>query len=389
MRILHIMPHYFPAVRYGGPIRSVQGLAAATAALGHEVHVYTTNVDGPGVSAVPTGQPVDHDGVKVWYFPNGAGRKIFRSPQLGRALDETVSSFDLVHIHYMWVWTTIRAAAAARRATVPYVLAPRGMLVADLIRRRGNLAKRTWLSLFGKKDIAEAAALHVTSEIEACDFKALDLVARRIAVIPNGVDVEVEATGESRRPRAGEKPYVLFLGRISWKKGLDRLIRAFPAVDDADLVIAGYDEDGHQAVVERLASQARIAARVRWVGPVEGDAKHELLRQARCLVLPSYNENFGMVVVEAMAARRPVVVTPEVGLADVVRDSGSGLVAEGEPAALAAAINWILRNPADAERMGAAGVRTVRDRYLWSAVARRTLQLYEECLVAAKLPPEF
>jgi hypothetical protein len=79
------MPHYYPALRYGGPIRSVQGLAAATAALGHDVHVYTTNIDGPNVSNVAIGVPTDLDGVNVWYFPAAVGRKVFRSPAMGRA----------------------------------------------------------------------------------------------------------------------------------------------------------------------------------------------------------------------------------------------------------------------------------------------------------------
>lgn len=389
MRILHIMPHYYPAVRYGGPIRSVQGLAAATAALGHDVHVYTTNVDGTGVSDRPTDAPVDLDGVKVWYFPSGCGRKIFRSPKMGRALDETISSFDVVHIHYVWVWTTIRAAAAARRRAVPYVLAPRGMLVADLIRRRSRLAKQAWLALFGMRDVAAAAAIHVTSDVEAAEFNGLGLLTRRVVVIPNGVDPPSDVV-EGTDAHVGEasddagRPYLLFLGRISWKKGLDRLIRAFPAVEGAELVIAGYDENGHQAVVRRLAADCGISNRIRFVGPVEGQEKQRLIRDASCLVLPSYNENFGMVVIEAMAAGRPVVVTAEVGLANVVEQSGSGIVAGGDPDTLASALNYILRNPAEARAMGAAGRRVAQERYSWTAVAREAEQLYEECRASSR-----
>jgi len=385
------MPHYFPAVRYGGPIRSVQGLAAATAALGHDVHVYTTNVDGPGVSDVPTGLPVVIDGVAVWYFPSGLGRKIFRSPALGRSLEETIKTFDIVHIHYMWVWTTICAAAIARRHCVPYILAPRGMLVADLIRRRSGFAKRAWLGVFGRHDIRCAAAIHVTSDVEATDFTALRLSARRVVIIPNGVDAlqkqeGISMWGELGTSANGGRPYVLFLGRLSWKKGLDRLVRAFVTVPNADLVIAGYDEGGYQLVIERLVSEGQIGDRVRFVGPVEGAIKQMLVANASCVVLPSYNENFGMVVVEAMAAGRPVVVTPEVGLANVVEGTGSGIVAQGDPAAIAAALNFILRNPTQARGMGEAGRTVVQQRYGWDTVARDVQQLYEEC--CASLPPD-
>lgn len=378
MRILHVMPHYYPAVRYGGPIRSVQGLAAATAAMGHDVHVYTTNVDGPGLCDRPIGQSVALDGVKVTYFPAGLGRKAFRSPAMGRALDDTIASFDIVHIHYIWVWTTVRAAAAARRSCTPYVLAPRGMLVADLIRRQSRIPKLAWLALFGRRDVEGAAVLHMTSEVEAADFKALDIPARRIAIIPNGVEIP-ELTFGDPSVRAAGRPYVLFLGRISWKKGLDRLVEAFASVEDADLVVAGYDENGYQAAVERLADEAGVRGRTRFVGPAEGDAKSALIRNATCLVLPSYNENFGMSAIEAMALSRPVVVTKEVGLSSIVAASGAGLAIAGDPAEFSQALNFMIRNPDKARAMGEAGRRTVEERFGWPAVAGQVVSLYRAC----------
>jgi glycosyltransferase involved in cell wall biosynthesis len=388
VRILHVIPHYYPAVRYGGPIRSVHGLAAATGALGHEVHVYTTNVDGPGVSDVPTGAPVKRDGVSVWYFPAGFGRKVFRSPAMDRKLDQAVPNFDIVHIHYIWVWPTVAAATAARRHRVPYVLSPRGMLVADLIRRKSQLAKRTWLMLFDRRNVEAAAAVHVTAESEAAELRALGLKPRRIKVIPNGIDTPgntglAAGAPASASSQVGSAPYVLFLGRISWKKGLDRLISAIAVVEGVDLVIAGYDENNYQASAERLAAQAGVRARVRFIGPVDGDAKWALIRAASCLVLPSYNENFGMAVIEGMAAGCPVVVTEEVGLADVVRESGSGLVASGRPGDLAKAIASVVRSPESRREMGAAGVRTTRERFGWPAIARQVQALYFSCLPLA------
>ncbi len=95
MRLLHVVPTYLPAVRYGGPIQSVHGLCAALAARGHDVHVFTTNVDGPGDSAVPLGRPVDMDGVNVWYFPSRWLRRLYWSPPMARALKRDVGTFDL------------------------------------------------------------------------------------------------------------------------------------------------------------------------------------------------------------------------------------------------------------------------------------------------------
>jgi glycosyltransferase involved in cell wall biosynthesis len=384
VRILHVIPHYYPAVRYGGPIRSVHGLAAATGALGHEVHVYTTNVDGPGVSDVPTGAPVERDGVSVWYFPAGFGRKVFRSPAMDRMLDQAVRNFDIVHIHYVWVWPTVAAARAARRHRVPYVLSPRGMLVEDLIRRKSQIAKRTWLMLFDRRNVEAAAAVHVTAESEAAELRALGLKPRRIEVIPNGIDMPgntgiAAGAPASATSQVGSAPYVLFLGRISWKKGLDRLISAIAVVEGVDLVIAGYDENNYQASAERLVAQAGLRARVRFIGPVDGDAKWALIRAASCLVLPSYNENFGMAVIEGMAAGCPVVVTEEVGLAGMVAKTGCGLVAYGGAAELAAALASVLSDGDRRRAMGEAGLRTVREHFGWPGIARAMEQLYVSC----------
>ena len=144
MKILHVVPTYYPAVRYGGPIQSVHGLASALAAQGHDVHVYTTNADGDGMLPVPQNRPVQVDGVNVWYFETGVGRRIYRSPKMRQALATNVARFDIVHLHSVFLWPTSAAAQAARKVGVPYVLSPRGMLVKDLIRRKSR-----WRSALG------------------------------------------------------------------------------------------------------------------------------------------------------------------------------------------------------------------------------------------------
>src|SRR5215831_11133178 len=126
MRILHVVPTYLPAVRYGGPIFAIHGLCQALAARSHEVEVFTTSVDGPGTSPVPIGIPVALDGVRVRYFPCPLLRRLYWAPALGRALQREIDTFDVVHLHSVFRWPTWAAACAARKAGAPYVLAPRG-----------------------------------------------------------------------------------------------------------------------------------------------------------------------------------------------------------------------------------------------------------------------
>ena len=128
MKILHVVPTYYPAVRYGGPIYSVHALCRALAAAGHQVHVFTTSVDGPKDSDVPHGRPVDLDGVQVHYFHSRWLRRIYYSGELTGALRSMAGDFDVVHLHSVFLFPTWAGARSAAQARVPYVLSPRGML---------------------------------------------------------------------------------------------------------------------------------------------------------------------------------------------------------------------------------------------------------------------
>ena len=119
MKILHVVPTYIPAWRYGGTIHSVHGLCRALAARGHDVDVFTTNVDGLADSDVPLGTPVVIDGVRVWYHPSRFGRRLYRSPDMGRRLKAHVGEYSVVHLHSVFLWPTWAAARAARNAGVP------------------------------------------------------------------------------------------------------------------------------------------------------------------------------------------------------------------------------------------------------------------------------
>jgi glycosyltransferase involved in cell wall biosynthesis len=379
MRILHVVPTYLPAVRYGGPIYSVHALCRALASRGHDVHVYTTNVNGPGVSNVSLIEPVALDGVTVRYFPCGLGRRLYRSPEMGRALAADLPNFDLLHLHSVFLWPTLAAARAAQRANVPYVLAPRGMLVGDLIARKSRLAKTAWIELFERANVASAAAVHVTSELEKTELAKLGIPARQVVVVANGVDPP-DLTRVFSRPAITKSPYVLSLGRINWKKGLDRLIRAMTYVPATELVIAGNDEENFRPRLETLARELGLAERIHFLGPVHGDDKWDLIRSAAVFTLPSYSENFGIAALEAMACGCPVVVTPDVGVARAISEGGAGIVVAGEPEQFGAAIAKLMSDPARRNLMGEAGKRLAAQEYSWARIAEQMEKIYQRSL---------
>lgn len=368
MRILHVVPSYIPAWRYGGPIHSVHGLCKALAARGHEVDVATTNVDGEGDSEVPLEQPVAMDGIRVHYFPSHRMRRLYYAPRMKTFLERHVAGYDIVHTHSVFLWPTAAAARAARLRSRPYVVSPRGMLVRGLIERRSTLLKRGWIRLVERRNIEGAAAVHVTSAAEGADLLSLGLAPRRMFEIANGVDLP--AASSPQREKDLPQRYVLFLSRISWKKGLDRLVEALRGAPGVHLVVAGNDDEGHWAAVEAKAKLLGVHERVRFIGFVEGDRKERVLAGADLFVLPSYSENFGNAVLEAMSHGVPVVVTPEVGLAAAIREYGAGMVVEGDPEALGPAIASLMNDPARRRELGERG-RTAAARYSWASVAEQ------------------
>jgi glycosyltransferase involved in cell wall biosynthesis len=354
MRILHVVPTYLPARRYGGPIVAVHGLCKALAARGHEVHVFTTNVDGEQTLDVPVAVPVDLDGVQVRYFPSPFPR-LYWSPEMRKILHTEIATYDLVHIHAVYLWTGIAAARAARAANVPYVISPRGMLVPALIRRKSRAVKTLWLQLIERRGFAHAAGIHFTSSLEHEEAKRIDLPLPHPFIVPNGIDLE------PRPDVPRDARTLLFLGRITWKKGLDRVIAALPSLD-AKLVIAGNDEEQLTPRLQALAAQHGVADRVTFAGPVYGTAKNELLARATLFVLMSTSENFGNAVLEALAMETPVVLSPDVGLAGAVLHAEAGAIGLDTIAPL-------LDDPERRARMGANGRTLVETRFAWPRVA--------------------
>jgi glycosyltransferase involved in cell wall biosynthesis len=378
MRILIVVPTYYPAVRYGGPIRCVHGLAVALVRRGHDVQVYTTSVDGDKNLDVPVDRPVDLDGVAVHYFPVPMLRRLYWAPAMGRRLRESMSDFDIVHLHSVYLWPTFAAARAAARARVPYVMTPHGMLIRALIRAKSRWLKTAWINLIERANLARATALHVTAELERTEIRALRLpVPGIVAEVPNGVDWPAQHLPLSATPFAAlPQPFALFLSRINWKKGLDRLITAWQWVPHLPLVIAGNDEEGYRAQLERLAESLGIAARVIFTGPVDDEHKWALYERAELFLLPSYSENFGIVVAEAMLMACPVLVTPEVGISELVKASDSGIVTSNDPVNLAAVINELVADEPRRRELGRRGREAARRQLAWSGVIEQMEELY-------------
>ena len=382
MRVLHVTPYFAPAFRYGGPPRSVLGLCQGLQRAGVHVDVVTTAANG--ATDLPSSPPEgsEYEGIAVHYAPVAFPRRFFGA-RLRGPLSSALAGADLCHIHGIWNVPEWTASRLARARTVPYVISPRGMLQPAAL-RQGRWRKRVAFRLFERATLAGAEFLHATSNAEAAILQTLNPTGP-IVVVPNGVDAAAAsgATPElrARLGIARDAFVVLFLGRIHPIKRLDLLAGAFAALraswPAAHLVLAGPDEGGHLAeIMSRLTAHAGF---VHALDAVNEREKWALLRDADALVLCSDSESFGLVVVEAMAAGVPVVVTRTCPWHEV-EAHGCGFYVEQSAAGIAQALRELAGNRFLAAGMGARGAALVRDRYSWDAIGRQMAAHYSNVL---------
>lgn len=389
MNILHVIPSVAPA--RGGPSFVVRAMARGLAARGCTVHIATTNDNGPGRLSVPLERPVTEDGVVYWYFPRQARFYTFSWPMF-RWLSRHVADYDVVHIHALFSFPVIPAAYWASRHGVPYVVRPLGTLSTWGIQNRRPLLKRLSLRMIDGPAVSRAAAVHYTSEQEREEASAV-VPGRRSVIIPNPVefrsdrDSTTRNLARSRFPETAGKRIVLFLSRLDPKKGIDLLLHAYArlrslGIRDTILVLGGEGNEGFVQSLHALAAQLGIAGDVVWAGQVDGAQKQALFAAASVFVLPSYSENFGVAVVEAMLCGVPVIVSDQVGIHAEIRSAGAGLVVPCGADPVAEAMMQVLQDDGLSRRLARNGL-TLAQTFSTEAVTSRLLDLYSSLVPSA------
>ena len=374
LRILHVVPTYLPATRYGGPIVSVHGLACAQAALGADVSVLTTSVDGDNDSNVAHGQACMLDGVKVWYFRPRWFRRLYFSWAMRQWLQANITAFDVVHLHSVFLFPTNMAARLCSAAGIPYVIAPRGMLVPELISGKRRFLKTAWIRLFERRTLKNAACFHATSSLELNDAYRLGVPVQNPCVIENGVALPKQRDW----PAPMHIPYVLYLGRLAWKKNLDLLIEACSTLANVHLVLAGAaDQDSIMSDLQMLANRLNSHSRVTFLGELKGDEKWAWIQHARVLALVSKNENFGNAAAEALCFGTPVVLSTGVGLAVATSAADAGWICEATVESIRAAIDAAFSDPQEAKIRGKRGQEWADHTLGWQACALKTIDIYQ------------
>ncbi|MEM1382308.1 MAG: glycosyltransferase [Pseudomonadota bacterium] len=345
-----------------GPSYSVPRLARALAGQGAEVALMT--LGEPGEREVAG---VRHTRFQQDFADFGPLGRLGVSAAMRQGLRRDA---DVFHAHGLWMMPNVYPASAARRLGRPFVLSPRGMLGPGALQFSRGLKRGFWALAQGRA-ARSAACLHATSDQEHDDIRAFGLT-QPVAVIPNGIDVP------ARLGRV-EQPYVLSLGRIHPKKGLDRLIRAWAQIEAGhpgwELRIVGPSERGHAEELQALVGEIGVGSAT-VSGPVFGAEKTRLMRQAALFVLPTLNENFAMTVAESLAQGTPVMSTKGAPWQGLAEERCGWWIDHGvEP--LAAALTAALALPADERAaMGTRGAAWMRRDFSWDAIGRDVVRVY-------------
>jgi glycosyltransferase involved in cell wall biosynthesis len=376
----------------------VLGLSKALADEGVEVTVLTTDSNGdvgqPPLD-VPLDRPVAQEGYQVRYFRCSPFRRYKFSLGLLRWLSDHANEFDLAHIHALFSPISSFSASVARSKKLPYLLRPLGTLdPADLQKKKA--LKQIYAALLERPNLAGSAAVHFTSPQEAKVSERFGVITQDL-VIPLGVNWRKNNSTDSQAsrdaalqnlkiPQQQDVPLVLFMSRIDPKKGLDLL---FPALERLlaeglkfHFVLAGGNpqDPDYENRIRTQVQNSSLAPHSTIVGFVTGDSKTALLQAADLFVLPSYYENFGIAVAEAMAAGVPVVISDQVHIWEDVKQSEAGWVSACEVSALTDQLRAAIQSAPERQRYGANAQTHALKHYSWKAIAQQTIQAYQQIL---------
>jgi glycosyltransferase involved in cell wall biosynthesis len=351
-----------------------------------DASILTTNDDCESLlTDLPIGDWTTYAGVPVlafprWSPPMGALKDYIFSSRLNRWLPNNIRNFDLLHVHALFCYPSTVAMMHARRARIPYLLRTIGQLSPWSL-AQSKLRKQLMLQLVEKRNLDAASFLHFTTPRERDECFTAFGQAFPSLVLPLGVRLP-SLLPEAKCKKEGLR--LLFLSRLHPKKQLEVVLKALALLQTEypqgiwQLDIAGSGEPAYLASLQKLAGQLNLSHRCRWLGHVQGDAKTSLLQQADWFLLPSAAENFGIAVVEAMAAGTPVIVSPQVAVADMIVGAGAGLVCPSEPAALCKVLLKHYQGPSPAMRMAARSL--AESTFSWSSVADQLETSYRRML---------
>jgi len=380
MKVLHVTPSYYPAIQFGGPVRSVHALNQALIASGIELEVVTTNAGLRERNEIELQKIVIVEGVPVIYFPFWGYQHYNFSIPLLKYVFQKVKHVDVVHITAVWNFPVLATALACLWHKKPYILSPRGTIYPETIAHRSARIKKLYYTLIAGLPVRKANLLHFTTQDEAERVtKSLKLLNPYVTIF-NGLSIPFPYN----TARLTTSPYILFIGRIDKKKGLDVLIKSFALCllqfPEYKLIIAGPDNEGYLKYIQNLCHELDIQENVLFVGELEGDVKWNAYKHADLFALTSYSENFGMTVAEAMMLKCPILISEKVGLAEHVEKHNLGWVCKIEVKDIQDKIQAALSSQEIRDKRAVSAYAYASKSFDISGIAQQFIQAYKSII---------
>ena len=378
LNVLHVTPSMSP--EWGGPAIVVSELTSELSLQGVCCDIVATRGHRVGINQIA---PPD---VPIYSFDTGFPARLWTaySAELSRFLNERAGRYDLIHIHEVWHYPGYAAFHAARKHKLPCVLTIHGELSEWGLRQKA-LKKRIYMFVLMDRILRNVNALHAITRAEKEQVVKLGYKTP-VVVAPNGIEpAPFEALPDpvefiQRFPVLKGKRIILFLGRLHAKKGLDILARSFSTIakrfEDIVLLVVGPNKFGTREKMESILRSEDLLGRAVFTGLLTGEDKLAAMNCADLFVLPSHSDVLGIAVLEAMAARLPVVITEGCEFPEV-SEHGAGFVVEADEVPIAEAITMLLSDADLRKRMGQQGRKLVIERYTWQVAAATMANLYK------------
>jgi glycosyltransferase involved in cell wall biosynthesis len=379
VKILHVIPSV--SERSGGPAQAIFPMCRALQAKGVEVVLITTDADLELNERLPA--QINYKRVPTMFFSSQLGFSFKYSRQMAYWLSDNVAQFDLVHIHAVFNHACMSAASACRKHAVPYVVRPLGTLDPWSMQQKRLKKGLFWIAI-GRSMLRNSAMVHYTSEAEKLRTESsLNLV--RGNVVPLGIDFSTSDLDKrvslSDLPER-RKPYVLVMSRLDPKKGIPPLIKSFLSLrreerfSNWQLVIAGDGAPEYLDFLRKIVRQFNgTDDAVQFTGWLSGAQKISYLQNAELLALTSYQENFGICVMEAMACGVPVLTSSHVDLSSEILRANAGWVVEVDESSIGKALAEALSSAEQRKYRGKNGLEVARA-FTWDRIGAELIDMY-------------
>ncbi|MBX3437495.1 MAG: glycosyltransferase [Planctomycetaceae bacterium] len=368
----------------------MRDLAAALGRAGAPVDVYAADCWGRGAASIghifdPPSRWISRKGMWIG--------GLSWSPQLKPVMRRAVAEHDIVHNHSLWMLPNSYSARAAFTLHKPLIITAHGALEPWAL-SNASWKKQLVGAMFQRSELLRADCLQTNSRAEIDGLRRYGITAP-VAVIPNGVDLPVldqpaaRHLLEARHPDLANKRWILFMARLHVKKGIEHLLRAWAQLaashPDWQLVVAGPD-NGFEAASKAIVSSLSIDSRVTFTGNLQGDLSRAARQGAEIFAQPSFSEGFSMAILEAMASRCPVLITPGCNFPEAA-DAGAGLIVAPDVESTADGLARLLEmSDAERQQMGERGRQLIERGFTWDRVAKKTLELYRWTLSGGPSP---